>query len=142
MTSGLHPSASWSVIPIQSSLCPRLSLTVAKQGPEYVSLVSAEAKRPRTYVKNAFKTLYWRFGLFFVGGSLAVGILVAYNDPGLVSGAANRLLSNRCHFANSCSPLRPRFLEVRRPRRAPQLLPISLLCRTSKSTVFQILSTH
>jgi amino acid transporter len=54
-------------------------------GPEYISVVAAEAKRPRTYIKNAFKTMYIRFGIFFMGGSLAVGIVCAYNDPTLVA---------------------------------------------------------
>ncbi|KAL4864019.1 hypothetical protein BDV12DRAFT_206043 [Aspergillus spectabilis] len=53
-------------------------------GPEYVSMVAAEAKYPRIYIKNAFKTVYWRFGVFFVGGALCCGIVVAYNDPSLV----------------------------------------------------------
>ena len=35
-------------------------------GPEYISMVAAEAKRPRIYIKNAFKTVNWRFGLFFI----------------------------------------------------------------------------
>lgn len=30
--------------------------------------------RPRHYIKNAFKTVYFRFGIFFIGGALAVGI--------------------------------------------------------------------
>lgn len=54
-------------------------------GPEYVSMVAAEAKHPRIYIKNAFKTMYWRFGTFFIVGSLCCGIVVAYNDPTLVS---------------------------------------------------------
>ena len=54
-------------------------------GPEYISMVSAEAKRPRIYIKNAFKMVYLRFGMFFIGGALAVGIVIAYNDPKLVS---------------------------------------------------------
>lgn len=58
-------------------------------GPEYISLVSAEAKRPRIYIKQAFKTVYWRFGLFFIVGSLAVGILIPYNDPTLVDVLTN-----------------------------------------------------
>jgi len=44
-------------------------------GPEYISIVAAEAKRPRIYIKTAFKTVYFRFGLFFIGGALAVGIV-------------------------------------------------------------------
>ncbi|KAF7590985.1 hypothetical protein BBP40_002179 [Aspergillus hancockii] len=54
-------------------------------GPEYISMVAAEAKHPRIYIKNAFKTAYWRFGFFFVGSALCCGILVAYNDTTLVS---------------------------------------------------------
>lgn len=54
-------------------------------GPEYISMVAAEAKRPRIYIKNAFKTVYWRFALFFIGSALCVGIVVGYNDPTLVA---------------------------------------------------------
>lgn len=54
-------------------------------GPEYISSVAAEAKRPRHYIKNAFKTVYWRFGFFFIGGALCVGIVIAANDSTLVS---------------------------------------------------------
>jgi amino acid transporter len=53
-------------------------------GPEYISMVSGEAKRPRTYIKTAFKTVYWRFGLFFILGALTCGIVIPYNDPTLV----------------------------------------------------------
>jgi amino acid transporter len=48
-------------------------------------MVSGEAKRPRVYIKNAFKTVYFRFGAFFILGALCVGIVCAYNDPELVS---------------------------------------------------------
>lgn len=58
-------------------------------GPEYISMVSAEAKHPRIYIKKAFQTVYWRFGVFFIGGALCVGILVAYNDPVLVKASEN-----------------------------------------------------
>lgn len=47
-------------------------------------MVAAEAKRPRIYIKNAFKTVYWRFGIFFIIGSITPGILIAYNDTTLV----------------------------------------------------------
>lgn len=53
-------------------------------GPEYISMVSAEAQRPRIYIKTAFKTVYWRFGMFFIVGALAAGIIIPYNDPTLV----------------------------------------------------------
>ena len=54
-------------------------------GPEYVAMVAAEAKRPRIYIKSAFKTMYWRFGIFFILGALCVGIIIPHNDPTLVA---------------------------------------------------------
>lgn len=53
--------------------------------PEYISMVAAEAKRPRIYIKNAFKTVYWRFALIFIGSAICVGIVVPYNSPVLVA---------------------------------------------------------
>lgn len=61
------------------------SAAFAIVGPEYISMAAAEAKRPRIYIKTAFQTVYWRFGLFFMGGALCVGIVVPYNDPTLVA---------------------------------------------------------
>ncbi|ORY56565.1 amino acid permease/ SLC12A domain-containing protein [Pseudomassariella vexata] len=55
-------------------------------GPEYIAMVAAEAKRPSIYIKNAFKTVYIRFGLFFILGALCVGVVVPYTDPGLTTG--------------------------------------------------------
>ena len=52
-------------------------------GPEYISMVSAEAMRPRIYIKSAFKTVYFRFCLFFICGALAVGISCSARDPAL-----------------------------------------------------------
>ena len=53
-------------------------------GPEYVSMVAGGAKRPRIFLKTAFKTMYWRFGVFFIVGALCVGIIIRSNDPTLV----------------------------------------------------------
>ncbi|KAL2684807.1 hypothetical protein Neosp_005898 [[Neocosmospora] mangrovei] len=58
-------------------------------GPEYVSMIAGEAKLPRRYLKNAFKTTYVRFGIFFILSAVCVGIVLPYNDPtlvGIVSG--------------------------------------------------------
>ncbi|KIW48926.1 uncharacterized protein PV06_01482 [Exophiala oligosperma] len=54
-------------------------------GPEYISMVAAEAKRPRVYIKAAFKMVYIRFGIFFIGGALAVGIVCSSRDPELAN---------------------------------------------------------
>lgn len=53
-------------------------------GPEFLSMVAAEAKRPRIYIKAAYKTIYYRFMVFYLGSALACGIVIAYNDPALV----------------------------------------------------------
>lgn len=53
-------------------------------GPEFISMVAAEALRPSLYVKAAFKTVYARLCVFFIVGALAVGIVVPYNHPVLV----------------------------------------------------------
>lgn len=59
------------------------SAAFAVVGPEYISMVAAEAQRPRIYIKTAFKTIYIRFGIFFIGSALAVGIILPYNDKTL-----------------------------------------------------------
>lgn len=55
-------------------------------------MVAGECKRPRVYLKMSSKTMYWRFGVFFVCGALCVGIVVLYNDPtlvGIISGSTS-----------------------------------------------------
>ncbi|KAF7589521.1 hypothetical protein BBP40_004186 [Aspergillus hancockii] len=52
-------------------------------GPEYLSIAGAETKRPRQILKSAFKTIYYRFGAFFILGALCVGIVVPWNDSTL-----------------------------------------------------------
>ncbi|KAK7600209.1 hypothetical protein V3481_001760 [Fusarium oxysporum f. sp. vasinfectum] len=47
-------------------------------------MIAGEAKSPRVYLKNAFKTTYIRFGIFFILSSLCVDIILPYNDPTLV----------------------------------------------------------
>ena len=35
-------------------------------------------------MKTAFKSVYWRFGIFFIGGALCAGIVLPANDPTLL----------------------------------------------------------
>lgn len=58
-------------------------------GPEYMSMVSAEAKNPRKTMPTAFKTVLYRLALFYIGGALSVSILIAYNDPKFVALSAD-----------------------------------------------------
>merc|ERR1712070_310489 len=63
-------------------------------GPEYISIVAAEVYRPRRSLKSAFKTVYARFGLFFIGTALSVGIVIPYNNSTLQAIAAGELSSS------------------------------------------------
>jgi hypothetical protein len=58
-------------------------------------MVAGEAKRPRIYIKDAFKTVYWRFAIFFMGGALFVGIVLSSSDPTLVGIVTGECLSLR-----------------------------------------------
>ncbi|KAL2136754.1 hypothetical protein VTI74DRAFT_1795 [Chaetomium olivicolor] len=52
-------------------------------GPDYVSMAAGEAENPRVVMPRAFNAVFYRLTAFFVLGSLAVGILVPYNDAEL-----------------------------------------------------------
>lgn len=60
-------------------------------GPEYVASIASETINPRKTLPSAFKQVFIRLSVFFIGGALSVGILVAYNDPVLqeTSGASS-----------------------------------------------------
>ena len=54
-------------------------------GPEFLSIAASEVKHPRRYVKTAFKALYARIIIFFIGGCLAVTIVISPHDKILES---------------------------------------------------------
>ncbi|KAL4885651.1 amino acid permease/ SLC12A domain-containing protein [Aspergillus karnatakaensis] len=66
-------------------LAPLWTAIFIVTGPEYISMVSPEAKHPRIYLKQAFKVLYVRCFAFYVGGAICVGVILAYNDPTLTA---------------------------------------------------------
>ncbi|KAL7945558.1 putative arginine permease [Trichoderma barbatum] len=49
-------------------------------GPEFLSIAASEVKHPRKYVKKAYKALYARIIVFFIGGALAITIILSPND--------------------------------------------------------------
>ncbi|KAK2748724.1 hypothetical protein FQN57_000305 [Myotisia sp. PD_48] len=55
------------------------SFTIA--GPDYVSMAAGEAENPRQSMPSAYNAVFYRLTSFFVLGSLAVGIVVPYDDP-------------------------------------------------------------
>ncbi|KAI3325209.1 amino acid transporter [Xylariaceae sp. AK1471] len=62
------------------------SLAVA--GPDYVSMAAGEAENPRGVLPKAFNAVFYRLTTFFCLGSLAVGVLVPYDDPELAAAFA------------------------------------------------------
>ncbi|KAB8289564.1 hypothetical protein EYC80_010722 [Monilinia laxa] len=65
------------------------SFTIA--GPDYVSMAAGEAQNPRVVMPRAFNGVFYRLTAFFVLGSLAVGILVPYDDQELKNAFTNGL---------------------------------------------------
>ena len=57
-------------------------------GVESVIIAAGEAKNPRRNLPKAIRRVFWRLLLFYVFGSLAVGVLVPYNDPHLLAALA------------------------------------------------------
>lgn len=62
-------------------------------GPEYIAMVAGETERPRILLKSAFKTMYWRFGFFYIIGALCVGISLPYNNPILIENSGGNTAS-------------------------------------------------
>lgn len=54
-------------------------------GVEMVAVAAGEAEDPRRNIPKAVKRVFWRILFFYVLGSLAIGVLVPYNDPNLLS---------------------------------------------------------
>lgn len=54
-------------------------------GPEFLSIAASEVKHPRVYVKMAYKALFARILIFFIGGCLAITIIISPSDPVLNS---------------------------------------------------------
>lgn len=48
-------------------------------------MVAGEAKLPRVTLKVAFKTVYIRFAIMFIGSALCVSVVIPSNDPTLVA---------------------------------------------------------
>lgn len=58
-------------------------------GVEMVAVAAGEAENPRRNIPKAVRRVFWRIVLFYVLGSLAVGVLVASNDEHLLSAQQN-----------------------------------------------------
>jgi len=52
-------------------------------GTEIVAIAAGEAKNPRRNLPKAIKRVYIRILLFYIGGTIIIGLLVPSNDPAL-----------------------------------------------------------
>lgn len=59
------------------------SFTIA--GPDYVAMIAGETRLPRKILPVAFKQVFNRLTILFLGSSLCVGILCSANDPSLMA---------------------------------------------------------
>ena len=53
-------------------------------GVEMVAVAAGEAENPRKNIPKAVRRVFWRILFFYVFGSLAIGVLIPYNEPRLI----------------------------------------------------------
>ena len=53
-------------------------------GVETVAVAAGEAENPRHNIPKAVRRVFWRILFFYVLGSLAIGVLLPYNEPRLL----------------------------------------------------------
>jgi len=58
-------------------------------GGEVIAVAACEAENPRRNIPRACNRVIGRILVFYIGGVLAIGVLVAYNDPHLVAAIAS-----------------------------------------------------
>lgn len=61
----------------------RAASTIA--GGEYISMLAGEVKLPRKVLPRAFKQVFFRLTILFLGSCLCVGIVCSSNDPNLTA---------------------------------------------------------
>ena len=54
-------------------------------GVEMVAVAAGEAENPRKNIPKAVRRVFWRILFFYVLGSLAIGVLLPYTEPTLLS---------------------------------------------------------
>lgn len=58
-------------------------------GTELVGLAAAESESPQKSLPSAIKQVFWRITLFYILSLFFVGLLVPYDDPGLLGSSSN-----------------------------------------------------
>lgn len=57
-------------------------------GIEMVAVAAGETENPRYNIPKAINRLFWRILFFYILGTLAIGVIVPYNDDRLLNGGA------------------------------------------------------
>jgi amino acid transporter len=65
-------------------------------GVETVAVAAGEAANPRKNIPKAVRRVFWRILCFYVLGSLAIGVLVASDDPNLLGAQKSGLSTISC----------------------------------------------
>lgn len=58
-------------------------------GVEMVAVAAGESENPRRNIPKAVRRVFWRILFFYVLGSLAIGVLIPYNEPRLLDAIHN-----------------------------------------------------
>jgi len=83
-------------------------------GPDVVMMTSAEVQNPRAAIPRATRKIYFRLGLFYIVGTLALGIICPSDDPTLLksisagatgSAASPWVIGLRIHGVNGLANL-------------------------------------
>ncbi|KAG6826863.1 hypothetical protein H0H92_014121 [Tricholoma furcatifolium] len=52
---------------------------------EFVAIAASETESPRRNIKKAVRRVFWRILIFYILGIIIIGMLVAYDDPALLT---------------------------------------------------------
>ncbi|VEU21088.1 DEKNAAC101943 [Brettanomyces naardenensis] len=82
----------------QGFLASVIAYTFLIAGPEYISMCASEVKNPRAVLPNAYKSVFYRIAIFFVGCAIATGTCVSYDNATLLAA-----INNGAPGAGSCA---------------------------------------
>lgn len=82
-------------------------------GVEQVAVAAGETKNPSKNIPKAIRRVFWRLLFFYVFGSLAVGVLVPYDDTHLLYGSSSTAKSPwLIAISNAGIPVLPHILNA------------------------------
>lgn len=89
-----------------------INASFAFGGVEQVAVAAGETRNPTRNIPKAIKRVFWRLLFFYVLGSLAVGVLVPYDDPNLLYGSGVAQSPWLIAISNAGIPVLPSILNA------------------------------